>query len=88
MLVVKVELHSATTGRVTEIGRVIIANDDTGTDALGNYDVKQAREGDQDNSSVWHGPEQAARVLAHRRSRHVWELVSRSLQALGFGVWR
>jgi hypothetical protein len=30
MLVVRVELHSAVTGKVTELGRMIVANDGTG----------------------------------------------------------
>lgn len=38
MLVIKLELHSAVTGLVTELGRLDIINDGTGSDALGNYE--------------------------------------------------
>lgn len=41
MLVVRVELHSAVTGNVTEIGRMVIANVG-GTQQVGDYRVHGA----------------------------------------------
>jgi hypothetical protein len=37
MIVVKIELHSAITGRVSRLGEIVIANDGTGTANQGNY---------------------------------------------------
>lgn len=39
MIVVTVELHSAITGDVSQIGKVTLINDGTGTHEIGNYDV-------------------------------------------------
>lgn len=41
MIIVKIELHSAVTGQVTELGRLHITNDGTGTRERGNYDVER-----------------------------------------------
>ena len=47
MLVIKVELHSANTGKVTELGRMAIANVG-GTNTRGDYRVHVCRRGSQD----------------------------------------
>lgn len=39
MVVVKIELHSAVTGQVSELDRLVIYNDSTGNRDLGNYVV-------------------------------------------------
>lgn len=40
MLVVRLEMHHSRTGRVSELGRMTIANDGSSTDpALGHFDV-------------------------------------------------
>lgn len=81
MLVVRIELHSAITGKVTEIGRMHIINTDTGTQKRGNYDVEIMRRGTTDKvqrrGSVTDYP---------RLSYTVWELVRRALVA-GLGKW-
>jgi len=41
MIIVKIELHSAVTGKVTELGRLHITNDGTGTELRGNYHVEK-----------------------------------------------
>lgn len=85
MLVVKIELHSAITGQVTEIGKMIIANDGTGTREVGNYDVRLGRRGVQELSKIYHKPSRRGRVLEYRRlSKSVWELVSKALKSVGF----
>jgi hypothetical protein len=40
VILVKIELHSAVTHRVTELGRVKISNDGTGHENCGNYNVE------------------------------------------------
>lgn len=81
MLVIKIELHSANTGKVTEIGRANIINNGTGTSKRGNYDVEIMRRGTTDKvqrrGSVTDYP---------RLSYTVWELVRRALVA-GLGKW-
>lgn len=74
MIVVKVELHSAITGKVTEIGRALIVNDGTGTKDRGNYTINIMRKGSknivQKQSVVKNYP---------RLSYPVWELIRRAL---------
>lgn len=41
MIVVRVELHSAITGIVTNLGQLVIANDGTGSRTRSNYTVTQ-----------------------------------------------
>lgn len=85
MIVVKVELHSAITGDVTEIGRMVVANDGTGTGSLGNYDAKLGRKGVADNRKIWESPQRQARVEGYPRiSAPVWVLVARALKGFGF----
>jgi len=77
VLVVKVELHSARTGAITEIGRMVIVNDGTGTQERGNYNVGVLRKGSQ--SKVQH----ETRVENYPRlSYSVWELVRRGLNSI------
>lgn len=80
MIVVKVELHSAVTGAVTEIGRMVISNDGTGTSNRGNYDARLMRRGTVDRV------QRRGRIEGYpRKSLSVWTLVARALQAVGFG---
>jgi hypothetical protein len=83
MLVVRVELHSARTGLVTEIARMKIANVG-GTETRGDYefttymgrevasldDERQARIGKIENYP--------------RKSLHVWNLVARALNTMRY----
>lgn len=85
MLVIKIELHSAITGEVSEIGRMIIANDGKGDYDVGHYDVRVARKGVSDNVKVYHAPQRKGRVENHRRnSNSVWVLVAKALASVGF----
>ena len=81
MLLVKIELHSARTGKVTEIGRMHIINNGRGTPKRGEYDVRIMRKGTtntvQREGMVRDYP---------RQSYTVWELVRRALVA-GLGKW-
>lgn len=80
MIVVKVELHSALTGKVTEIGRMTISNVGLSKDKkLGDYAVKLMRRGS--TTTV----QKVGQVLQHRRlAESIWSLVSKSLQSVGF----
>lgn len=81
MIVVKIELHSANTGEVTELGRAIIANVG-GTRSSGNYDVRVARKGTTDLKSVWGSPARTGSVTQYPRlTYNVWRLVSRAIRA-------
>lgn len=76
MIVVKIELHSAVTGEVTELGRLHITNDGTGTPHRGHYDI--ARFGRQRRRVL-----QTARVEDWpRKSYNVFRLLRRALEAL------
>ena len=84
MLVVKIELWSAITGKRQEIGRMYIANDgSSGNPKKGNYNVKVARK----NSKDYKGWEKIShtregKVLDYPRlSYNVWRLILRSLKA-------
>lgn len=83
MIVVRVELHSAITGKATELARMHIAN--LGGDAQrGNYDVRTLRGRDHaalDRTIV----QRRGKVLGHARlALHVWHLVARALIAVGY----
>lgn len=74
MLVVKVELHSAVTGEVTELGRAVIANDASGTPEVGHYDCAVSV---FDNQSVRIG-----RVEDHsRQTKDFWPLIGKAIAA-------
>lgn len=78
MIVVKVELHSAVTGQITEIGRLTIANDGTSLDKKkGNYNIKLMKRGTGDNVL------KEGRVEEHPRlSQSIWKLVKKALKAV------
>ncbi|CBX87953.1 hypothetical protein [Roseovarius Plymouth podovirus 1] len=80
MLVLKLELHSARTGEIEEIGRTIIANVG-GTSHRGNYICKIARKRDTfSNTDTWREPLRTGDVKNYPRlSYNVWRLVIRAL---------
>lgn len=82
MIVVKIELHSARTGKVTPLGQMHISNTGHSHDPKrGDYDVEIFRKGSttkvQRKGMVRDYP---------RLSYTVWELVKRALEA-GLGKW-
>lgn len=81
MLVLKLELHSARTGEVKEIGRTIIANAGSGTSKRGDYTVKVGKKSKEfSNTKVWRKPLRTGEVKNYPRLSHnVWRLVIRSL---------
>ena len=77
MIVVKVELHSAITGKIAEIGRTYIYNKG-GTRARGDYAVNVCRKG----SRNFYNAARRGEVLDYPRlSYNVWRLVSRALRS-------
>ncbi len=81
MIVVKIELHSAITGEVSEIGRMNIANDGSGDAGRGNYSAALMRRGSP-NKVLRHGE-----VKNHaRQSYSVWVLIAKALASVGFEV--
>lgn len=88
MIVVRVELLSAITGKTTELARMHIANN--GGDAkLGDYLVNTLRgRSKEDLDAAWRNKSytRQGQVLKHRRlDLHVWHLVGKALQNLGYG---
>lgn len=84
MLIVRVKLHSALSGRVSEIAWMCIANRGTKTPHRGDYDVVTFRGRDRqtlDRASV----QRRGAVLGWPRLRvHVWSLVAEALAAMGY----
>lgn len=79
MIVVRIELHSAITGNVTQLGVMTIANDGTGTNEVCDY-----------NGYIWRKPDfkavtRSGRLIGHRRhALTVWHLVARMLSNMGY----
>lgn len=85
MIVIRVELHSAKTGNVTEIGTMLLANDGTSDDpAVGNYDVWLGGKAHKGRKfAIRKKPLRTARVEGYRRKSNViWKLVKRAVEAL------
>ena len=87
MLVVKIELHSAISGNVAEIGRMLIGNDGRGTAKRGCYNVRVLR---RERTPVQGGADfrqwdtrpvaRTGRVEGFPRlSYSVWRLVARAI---------
>lgn len=82
MIVVKIELWSARTGKVSELGRMLIANDGTSKNPKrGNYDAKILRKGSFTKSWDSAVTTRESRVEDYPRlSYSVWRLVLRCLK--------
>ena len=84
MLVLRLELHSARTGKVTEIGTTTISNVGVGAKPTQrNYEVKVGRKTDAGNIvKVFTNPLRTGLVKNYsRNSYNVWRLVIRALRA-------
>jgi hypothetical protein len=77
MIVVKVELWSAVTGKHTEIGRMTITNQGTGTRERGNYVAKVMRRG-----SDYKVQREVEIKNYPRLGYQIWKLVSLALQQI------
>jgi hypothetical protein len=83
MIVVRVELHSAITHKVTELARMHISNIG-GTDDLGDYDVKTLR--GRSREALDKGiVNRTGNVTRYPRlAIHVWHLVHDALKAVNY----
>lgn len=88
MIIVKVELHSAISGEVTELARMMIDNVG-GTHSTGNYRCRTFRGRDEaalDAAMIANRTTREGKVEGHRRlSLHVWHLVQKALSSMGYG---
>lgn len=82
MLVVRIELHSAITGKITEIGTMLIDNIG-GSHERGDYRVRVGKKTHAgDIVKVWKKPARTGIVTNYPRlSYNVWRLISRALRA-------
>jgi len=82
MIVVKIELHSASTGKVSEIGRMHVTNNGlASTEKRADYDVEIMRKG------TTYKVQRRGLVRDYPRQAYmVWELIRRSLEA-GLSKW-
>lgn len=94
MIIVTIHLHSAQTGKMTQLGQMVITNDDTGTAKQGNYDAN-IRHGIENTYDTYNGmisrkPNFMATVRNGRLEKHprlaltIWHLVARMLQNMGY----
>lgn len=80
MIVIKVELHSARTGKVSQLGEMHICNDGTSTDpAIGNYESRVMRKPDF-RTVTRHGK------VSHwrRNDKTIWHLIGALLTNMGY----
>ena len=83
MIVVKVELHSAITGRISEIARMNICNVG-GTNTKGDYHCETLR-GRSTEAFARRSVQRTGGVKNYPRlAIHVWHLVARSLASMGY----
>lgn len=84
MIIVTVHLASAIDGSVQELARMEICNEG-GTVNLGDYGCRTLR-GRSTADLNRRVTQRDAKVLKHPRLReHVWNLVAKSLSAMGYG---
>lgn len=90
MLVIKVELHSAITGKISRLATMFICNDASGNRKRGNYTFAVFRKGQKPEEDMY-----AKRTLPQplrqggladypRLSLPVWCLVKRALEKLDY----
>jgi hypothetical protein len=79
MLVVRVELHSAITGKVSEIARMHVCNVG-GTETHGDYRARVLR-----FPKFMHQTRDSSVTNYRRLARPVWDLVTLALKKAGYG---
>lgn len=85
MIVVRVELHSAITGQRTELARMEICNQGSGSVSLGDYAARTLR--GRGEASLNQGALSRSTTLDRwpRQKLHVWNLVAALLSGMGYG---
>lgn len=85
MIVIRVELHSANTGKVSELGRMVIDNIG-GTRTRGDYRCRAYRKGSRLTDGLERNVIRRGAVEGHARlAEPVWNLVAKALTAMGYG---
>jgi hypothetical protein len=85
MIVVRVELWSAVTGQRTELARMEIANDETGTAARRNY-ITRTLFGRSTKALNERRTQRSGRVKDWpSEAVHIWNLISVALTGMGYG---
>lgn len=84
MIVVRVELHSAITGKVTELARMAICNDGSGSARVGNYTGESFVGRDKDALDRRTVSKRGSVRNWRRLDFHVWNLVRRMLEDMGY----
>lgn len=90
MIIVKVELHSARTGKVKMLAKMHMSN-------TGNVYANRSRQGDNSNMADYDGavlrapkferPTREAHVYGHRKQTEpVWTLIAHMLMNMGYGA--
>lgn len=85
MIIVKVELHSAITGKVTELARMEIANDGTGTRTRRHYEARTLKGRDREALNRRTTQRETALKGWPSERVHVWNLVTALLVKMGYG---
>ncbi len=85
MIVVKVELWSAITGSVTELARMEIANDGTGTLAQRNYIARTLRGRSAEAFRSRTTQRHTALKNWPSEALHIWNLVTAVLRQMSYG---
>jgi hypothetical protein len=85
MIVVRVELHSARTGKVQELARMLVINRGDGTQQLGSYDALVLRGRDDEALDRMQIHKRTAIESWPRLRLHVWNLVATALLSMGYG---
>lgn len=88
MLIVRVELHSAITGQVSEIARMRIFNDGTGDRDHGNYKGRTFRGRDAAALDTQVKVRDGEVKQYARLNHHVWNLVAKMLKVMKYGDMR
>ncbi len=86
MIVVSVQLWSARDGSKTELARMHICNDETGTLALRNYICRVLRGRSTAQLDKLQVQRQGAVKGWPAQRLHVWNLVAMALRNMGYGV--
>lgn len=86
MIVVNVELHSAITGKVTTLYKMIVANKASSRDPkVGDYVAYVGRRGEENIRRIHEKPVRTAEVTGHRRQAlPVLNLIGKIIEALGY----
>lgn len=83
MIVVKVELHSAITGKVSELARMHISNVG-GTKDRGDYSVQTLRGRSKEDLDKRIVNRKGGVTNYPRLAIHVWHLIGRALKSVGY----